>query len=67
MGAVPGWPGPDAYPPQPQVSQTRAVLDRYHAAGGRVREVVLPGGGHGPLIERPDDVGGLMLEHLRGG
>jgi hypothetical protein len=31
--AVPGWPGPDAWPPQPMVAQTRALLDGYAAAG----------------------------------
>jgi pimeloyl-ACP methyl ester carboxylesterase len=66
MGAVPGWPGPDAYPPQPQVSQMRFVLDRYQSGGASVREVVLAGGGHGPLIERPEEVRDLMVEHLQG-
>ena len=40
VGAVPGWPGDDAFPPQPMVTQTRSVLDRYAASGGR-----LPRGG----------------------
>jgi pimeloyl-ACP methyl ester carboxylesterase len=53
IGAVPGWPGPDACPPQPMVGQTRAVLRRYAAAGGRQREVVLAGCGHSPHVERP--------------
>lgn len=34
LGVVPGWPGADACPPQPMVGQTRAVLERYAAAGG---------------------------------
>src|ERR1700744_1699543 len=37
VGAVPGWPGPDAWPSQPMVAQTRALLDRYAAAGGSHR------------------------------
>ncbi len=53
-GAVPGWPGDEAAPPQPMVAQTRAVLDRYRAAGGRYDEVVLPEAGHSPHIEQPD-------------
>jgi pimeloyl-ACP methyl ester carboxylesterase len=53
LGAVPGWPGPDAMPPQPMVSQTRSVLDRYVAAGGSYREVVIKEAGHSPQIERP--------------
>jgi pimeloyl-ACP methyl ester carboxylesterase len=53
LGYVPGWPGDDACPPQPMVSQTRAVLERYAAAGGSFTELVLPGVGHSPHIERP--------------
>ena len=55
LGAVPGWPGVEACPPQPMVGQTRAVLDRYAAAGGSFTEVVLDGCGHSPHIERPDE------------
>ncbi|MEU5724284.1 alpha/beta hydrolase [Micromonospora sp. NPDC047738] len=53
LGAVPGWPGAADCPPQPMVGQTRVVLDRYAAAGGTYREVVLPGCGHSPHLERP--------------
>jgi pimeloyl-ACP methyl ester carboxylesterase len=55
LGLVPGWPGADACPPQPMVGQTRAVLDRYAAAGGDYREVIYPGCGHSPHIERPSE------------
>jgi pimeloyl-ACP methyl ester carboxylesterase len=55
LGILPGWPGELACPPQPMVSQTRAVLQRYAAAGGWYREVLLDGCGHSPHIERPDD------------
>src|SRR3954466_13491708 len=34
VGAGRGWPGHHAFPPQPMVTQTRAVLDRYAASGG---------------------------------
>lgn len=53
MGTVPGWPGADVIPPQPMVSQTRSVLDRYVANGGAYQELVLPGG-HGCHLENPD-------------
>ncbi len=53
LGTVPGWPGADAFPPQPMVTQTRWVLDRYRANGGAYREVVLPGGHCCPL-ESPE-------------
>lgn len=64
LGAVPGWPGEEACPPQPMVTQTRAVLDRYAAAGGGYREVVLPGVGHSPHVERPEAFVAALLEHL---
>ncbi|WP_205801238.1 alpha/beta hydrolase [Micromonospora thermarum] len=53
LGVVSGWPGEADCPPQPMVGQTRAVLERYAAAGGAYREVVLPGCGHSPHIECP--------------
>lgn len=55
FGLVPGWPGVDVFPPQPMVGQTRAVFDRYAAAGGRVRELVFENCGHGPHIEKHDE------------
>lgn len=64
IGVVPGWPGEDAAPAQPMVSQTRDVLDAYAAAGGRVREVPLAGVGHSPHAERTAIVRQAVLEHL---
>jgi pimeloyl-ACP methyl ester carboxylesterase len=64
IGAVPGWPGHEAFPPQPMVTQTRTVLDRYAATGGAYREVVLPGVGHSPHVERPQEFAVVLLEHL---
>ena len=64
LGAIPGWPGADAYPPQPMVGQTRAVLDAYAANGGRYREVALEGSGHGPHLDRPEEFRAALLEHL---
>ena len=55
LGAVPGWPGADACPPQPMVGQTRAVLERYAAAGGSFTETALEGCGHSPHVERPTE------------
>ena len=53
MEFVPGWPGADVFPPQPMVSQTRAVLDQYQASGGSYTELVLDAG-HSPHIEKPE-------------
>jgi pimeloyl-ACP methyl ester carboxylesterase len=53
LGAVPGWPGVEEFPPQPMIGQTRAVLDAYAAQGGSVREIVYENCGHSPHIEHP--------------
>ena len=63
-GLIPGWPGPEVFPPQPMVGQTRAVLQRYAAAGGRYREVVIEETGHVPFIEKPEAFNQLFHEHL---
>ena len=63
LGAVPGWPGDDDCPPQPMLQQIRKVLDRYETtSSAHVREVVLEGAGHGPVIERSDRVAELLAE-----
>jgi pimeloyl-ACP methyl ester carboxylesterase len=51
MGAVPGWPGEDAFPPQPMVTQIRDVLERYRDAGGHVVMEMFEGSGHFPAID----------------
>lgn len=65
IGAVPGWPGEEAFPAQPMVAQTRALLERYAAAGGSCREEVLDGAGHFPFTERPDAFARLLGDHVR--
>jgi pimeloyl-ACP methyl ester carboxylesterase len=62
---VPGWPGDGECPPQPMVAQTRAVLDRYAAAGGSYTEVVYPGCGHSPHVERPGEFAAALLALVR--
>ena len=64
MGAVPGYPGEDAYPPQPMVSQTRAVLDHYADIGGAYDEVVFNDCAHTPYIEKPDEFNALFHKHI---
>jgi pimeloyl-ACP methyl ester carboxylesterase len=51
MGAVPGWPGDDVFPPQPMVTQIRTLLERYRAAGGHVEMELFEGSGHCPAID----------------
>jgi len=67
VGAVPGWPGADVYPPQPMVGQMRAVLDRYRAAGGHYEERVLAGCGHSPHLEQPNEFNTLVGDFLASG
>jgi pimeloyl-ACP methyl ester carboxylesterase len=64
LGAVPGWPGPDTWPPQPMLAQTRAVLDGYAAVGGRYREAVIDDSGHGPHLDQPEQFRAALRAHL---
>ncbi|MEO8745066.1 MAG: alpha/beta hydrolase [Candidatus Dormiibacterota bacterium] len=54
LGVVPGWPGEDAFPPQPMVTQIRNVLGQYRDAGGQVQIEMFEGSGHGPLFDAAD-------------
>ncbi len=65
MGLIPGWPGEDVFPAQPMVSQTRAVLDKYAAAGGRYREVVIQDAGHLPFIEKSEEFNAAFHAHIQ--
>ncbi len=65
LGAVPGWPGADAYPPQPMVAQIRAVLDRYRERGGQVTVDVVEGSGHFPVLDAADRFRTAFLAHVR--
>lgn len=64
LGAVPGYPGTDVYPSQPMVGQTRAVLEKYKAAGGEYRELVLENVGHTPYLEQPEAFNAAFHEHI---
>lgn len=60
-GVVPGWPGDEVAPPQPMKQQVRAVLARYAERGGEVTELELPGCGHSPHLERPQEFREALL------
>ncbi len=64
-GIIPGYPGPEVYPPQPMVTQTRSFLGRYEAAGGSYREVSMLECGHIPFLEKPDEFNEVLHAHLR--
>ena len=65
MGAVPGWPGVEVFPPQPMVSQIRDVLEEYERRGGRVRVEFFEGSGHGPIFDAADRWAEVFWEHVR--
>lgn len=66
IGAVPGWPGDEVFPPQPMVSQMRAVLDGFRARGGVYREEVFAECGHSPHIEYPARFREVLVGFLDG-
>ncbi len=63
-GLIPDWPGPEIFPPQPMIGQTRTVLQRYADAGGQFREIVIEETGHVPFLERPEAFNHVFHEHL---
>jgi pimeloyl-ACP methyl ester carboxylesterase len=63
-GVVPGWPGDGVFPAQPMVWESRNVLERYHAAGGRVQMEIFEGSGHAPLFEASERWNTRFLEFL---
>lgn len=64
MGLLPGWPGEEAYPPQPMLGQIRNVLEKYAAAGGSYKEVVIDDAGHVPFIEKPEEFNAVFHAHI---
>lgn len=64
-GVIPGWPGPDIYPPQPMLDQIRTTLDRYAEDGGQTEEIVMEGCGHAPFVEKPDEFNRILHRLLR--
>ncbi len=61
LGFVPGWPGDEVYPPQPMVSQTRAVLKQY----GDFEEHVIADTAHSPHIEKPAEFNALFHAFIK--
>lgn len=67
LGFIPGWPGEEVYPPQPMVSQTRAVFDQYAVKGGIYREEIIADTAHSPHIEKPAEFNRLLHAFLQAG
>lgn len=64
MGIIPNWPGADAYPQTPMTGQTRAVLEKMQANGGRFAEVALEDCGHSAYLEKPEAFNQHFHQHL---
>ena len=64
IGAVPGWPGAQEFPPQPMVTQIREVLQRYEAAGGRGVTESFEGSGHFPVADAAERWRATFLDFL---
>ncbi len=64
IGAVPGWPGPDVFPPQPMVTQIRTLLEQYRQGGGTVIMQMLEGSGHFPPLDAAQRFRRVFLDHL---
>lgn len=64
LGIIPNWPGPDVYPPQPMVGQTRYILEAYGMEGVIWKEVVFPESGHVPFLDAPDAFDRAFHAHL---
>jgi len=66
MGIIPGWPGEATHPPQPMVTQMRALLDAYKERGGQYTELVFDHCGHSPHIEYPGKFLEAFVSFLKG-
>ena len=64
LGAIPGWPGEEAFPPQPMVSQIGDVLDEYEQEGGEVVREMFDGSGHAPHIDAAQKWSEVFFEFL---
>ena len=65
LGYVPGWPGEKIYPPQPMVTQTRAVFEKYAASGGSFEEQVIVDTAHSPHIQKPQEFNAIFHAFLQ--
>jgi len=65
LGYVEGWPGEEIYPPQPMVSQTRYLLEKYQTNGGAFEEFIVEDAGHSPHVEKAEVFLDKVQEFLR--
>ena len=63
-GSIPGWPGEEAFAPQPMVAQITSVLEAYASGGGRVRMERFDDSGHFPPLDARERWSALFFEFL---
>jgi pimeloyl-ACP methyl ester carboxylesterase len=63
-GRLPGFPGSEAFPPQPMMDQIRRMLEAYRERGGTVEEVAIDDAGHVPFITHPEPFNRAFHAHL---
>jgi pimeloyl-ACP methyl ester carboxylesterase len=63
-GRLPGFPGSEAYPPQPMMDQIRKMLDDYRDQGGSYDELAIANSGHVPFITHPEEFDRVFHAHL---
>lgn len=66
MGTIAGYPGAQAHPPTPCITQTRAFLEEYKADGGKYVESVFEQTGHMPFLEKAEEFNKLFHQVLAG-
>jgi pimeloyl-ACP methyl ester carboxylesterase len=64
-GRLDGYPGPEAYPPQPMMEQIRTILKDYAQRGGSCEEVAVAKSGHVPFMSHPAEFDAAFHAHLR--
>lgn len=64
LGLRPDWPGDQAFPPQPLLTQVNFALGQYEQSGGSVQRLFLSDVGHTPYLEKPLEVQAALNEHL---
>lgn len=67
LGLRPDWPGEQEFPPQPLRRQVAYALEQYEQLGGSVTRLAMPGVGHSPHIEQPEEFQAALCDQLQRG